>query len=99
MYDVEGEGSPTQNALMKVAKLLDTYLAEIAPDANLTINKFIALAEILPEHARSVDDGLYRAVDVFLKVFWNSIVPSLRFVHHPFSKKSFVIFPPLFAVE
>lgn len=100
MYDVEGEGSPTQNALMKVAKLLDTYLAEIAPDANLTINKFIALAEILPEHARSVDDGLYRAVDVFLKVnIWNSIVPSLRFVHHPLSKKSFVIFPPLFAVE
>lgn len=67
MYDVAGAGSPTQNALMKVAKLLDTYLAEIAPDANLTINKFIALAEILPEHARSVDDGLYRAVDVFLK--------------------------------
>jgi len=55
---------------MKVAKLLDTYLAEIAPDANLTINKFILLAEILPEHARSVDDGLYRAVDVFLKVIF-----------------------------
>ena len=68
-YDVEGAGSPTQNALMKVAKLLDTYLAEIAPDANLTISKFIALAEVLPEHARSCDDGLYRAVDVFLKVY------------------------------
>lgn len=67
MYDFEVAGPPTQNALMKVAKLLDTYLAEIAPDANLTINKFIVLAEILPEHARSVDDGLYRAVDVFLK--------------------------------
>lgn len=83
MYDVAGAGSPTQNALMKVAKLLDTYLAEIAPDANLTINKFIALAEILPEHARSVDDGLYRAVDVFLKVFYTSIVPTLLSVHTP----------------
>lgn len=67
MYDVEGAGSPTHSALVKVAKLLDTYLAEIAPDANLTMNKFITLAEVLPEHARTVDDGLYRAVDVFLK--------------------------------
>lgn len=68
MYEAEGVGSPTQSALIKVAKLLDTYLAEIAPDANLTISKFMALAEVLPEHARRVDDGLYRAVDVFLKV-------------------------------
>ncbi|XP_024371413.1 BTB/POZ domain-containing protein At5g48800 [Physcomitrium patens] len=67
MYEAEGVGSPTQSALIKVAKLLDTYLAEIAPDANLTISKFMALAEVLPEHARRVDDGLYRAVDVFLK--------------------------------
>jgi hypothetical protein len=53
---------------MKVAKLVDSYLAEIAPDASLKLSKFIALAEILPDYARVVDDGLYRAVDIYLKV-------------------------------
>ncbi|KAG0614901.1 hypothetical protein M758_6G212700 [Ceratodon purpureus] len=68
MYDSDGGGSPSQSAMMKVAKLVDSYLAEIAPDANLKLSKFIALAEILPDYARVVDDGLYRAVDIYLKV-------------------------------
>jgi hypothetical protein len=68
MYDSDGVGSPSQSAMMKVAKLVDNYLAEIAPDANLKLTKFIALAEILPEYARVVDDGLYRAIDIYLKV-------------------------------
>ncbi|BBN10863.1 protein MpNCH1 [Marchantia polymorpha subsp. ruderalis] len=67
MYESDGMGSPTQSALMKVAKLLDSYLAEIAPDANLKLAKFISLAELLPEYARVVDDGLYRAIDIYLK--------------------------------
>ncbi|KAH9571110.1 hypothetical protein CY35_02G075600 [Sphagnum magellanicum] len=67
MYDSEGGGSPSQSAIMKVAKILDSYLAEIAPDANLKLTKFIVLAEILPEYARVVDDGLYRAIDIYLK--------------------------------
>lgn len=68
MYDSDGGGSPSQSAMMKVAKLVDSYLAEIAPDANLKLSKFIALAEILPDYARVVDDGLYRAIDIYLKV-------------------------------
>ncbi|KAJ8534579.1 hypothetical protein K7X08_016307 [Anisodus acutangulus] len=59
--------SPSQTALFKVAKLVDNYLAEIAPDANLKLNKFIAIAESLPAHARTIHDGLYRAIDVYLK--------------------------------
>lgn len=51
-----------------VSKLLDNYLAEIARDPNLSITKFQALAESLPENARSCDDGLYRAIDIYLKV-------------------------------
>ncbi|KAA3457388.1 BTB/POZ domain-containing protein DOT3 [Gossypium australe] len=50
-----------------VSKLLDNYLAEIARDPNLSITKFQALAESLPENARSCDDGLYRAIDIYLK--------------------------------
>ncbi|CAM6039092.1 unnamed protein product [Sphagnum compactum] len=37
MYDSDGVGSPSQSAMMKVAKLVDNYLAEIAPDANLKL--------------------------------------------------------------
>ncbi|XP_022739752.1 BTB/POZ domain-containing protein DOT3-like [Durio zibethinus] len=50
-----------------VSKLLDNYLAEIAKDPNLSITKFQVLAESLPQNARSCDDGLYRAIDIYLK--------------------------------
>ncbi|KAL4377255.1 hypothetical protein GQ457_02G014590 [Hibiscus cannabinus] len=54
-------------ALMIVGKLIDGYLSEIASDANLKPEKFYNLAISLPDQARNFDDGLYRAVDVFLK--------------------------------
>lgn len=68
VYDFDSPGSPKQSSIIKVSKLLDNYLAEVALDSNLTPSKFIALAELLPDHARMVYDGLYRAVDIFLKV-------------------------------
>ncbi|XP_039003963.1 BTB/POZ domain-containing protein At1g03010-like isoform X1 [Hibiscus syriacus] len=70
-YDFDSPGSPKQCSILKVSKLLDTYLAEAALDTNLLPSKFIALAELLPDHARIVSDGLYRAVDIFLKVHPN----------------------------
>ncbi|XP_057965135.1 BTB/POZ domain-containing protein At1g03010-like isoform X3 [Malania oleifera] len=71
VYDFDSPGSPKQSSILKVSKLLDSYLAEVALDSNLTASKFIALAELLPDHARILNDGLYRAVDVFLKVHPN----------------------------
>lgn len=71
MCDFDSPGSPKQSAILKVSKLLDNYLAEVALDTNLMPSKFIALAELLPDHARAVSDGLYRAVDIFLKVHPN----------------------------
>lgn len=53
--------------IVKVGKLMDLYLAEIAPDPHLKPSRFITLAELLPDYARVVDDGLYRAIDIFLK--------------------------------
>ncbi|KAG8485589.1 hypothetical protein CXB51_018989 [Gossypium anomalum] len=70
-YDFDSPGSPKQSSILKVSKLLDSYLAEVALDTNLPPSKFIALAELLPDHARIVSDGLYRAVDIFLKVHPN----------------------------
>ncbi|KAK4758650.1 hypothetical protein SAY87_019951 [Trapa incisa] len=61
-------GSPKQSAILKASKLMDSYLAEVALHLNLPPSKFIALAELLPDHARAANDGLYRAVDIFLKV-------------------------------
>ncbi|XVE73264.1 hypothetical protein DITRI_Ditri11bG0103200 [Diplodiscus trichospermus] len=70
-YDFDSPGSPKQSSILKVSKLLDTFLAEVALDTNLLPSKFIALAELLPDHARIVSDGLYRAADIFLKVHPN----------------------------
>ncbi|XP_052197468.1 BTB/POZ domain-containing protein At5g66560 [Diospyros lotus] len=64
----EEENSGVRSAaLMLVGKLIDGYLSEIASDANLKPDKFYELAVSLPDHARLFDDGLYRAVDVYLK--------------------------------
>ncbi|XAR64002.1 hypothetical protein NMG60_11024183 [Bertholletia excelsa] len=53
--------------MKKVGRLIDNYLGEIAPDHNLKISKFLAVAESLPDFARDTFDGVYRAVDIFLE--------------------------------
>ncbi|XP_021714811.1 BTB/POZ domain-containing protein At1g30440-like isoform X1 [Chenopodium quinoa] len=60
-------GSPSLTPITMVAKLIDGYLAEVAPDINLKLPKFQALAGAVPEFARPLDDGLYRAIDIYLK--------------------------------
>ncbi|CAL4887177.1 unnamed protein product [Urochloa decumbens] len=55
------------NAKARVARLLDSYLSEVSRDRNLSLTKFQVLAESLPDSARTCDDGLYRAVDSYLK--------------------------------
>lgn len=61
-------GSPSLTPITMVAKLIDGYLAEVAPDINLKLPKFQALAAAVPDYARPLDDGLYRAIDIYLKV-------------------------------
>ncbi|KAJ8758736.1 hypothetical protein K2173_000457 [Erythroxylum novogranatense] len=60
-------GSPSLTPITIVAKLIDGYLAEVAPDVNLKLPKFQDLAAAVPEYARPLDDGLYRAIDIYLK--------------------------------
>ncbi|KAL8208804.1 hypothetical protein R6Q57_008216 [Mikania cordata] len=67
-YESEGGmSSPRHSTLLKVGRLIDAYLAEIAPDPYLSFQKFIAMIEVLPDYARVIDDDLYRAVDIYLK--------------------------------
>ncbi|KAL6867634.1 hypothetical protein ACP4OV_015658 [Aristida adscensionis] len=55
------------NDVGQVAKLMEAYLAEIASDVNLPIDKFTGIAELVPERARFNEDGMYRAIDIYLK--------------------------------
>ncbi|KAG8098318.1 hypothetical protein GUJ93_ZPchr0013g36532 [Zizania palustris] len=57
----------SRRAMLAVGRLIDAYLGEIAADANLKPDKFCNLAWALPDDARVYDDGLYRAVDIYLK--------------------------------
>ncbi|KAA8533212.1 hypothetical protein F0562_033255 [Nyssa sinensis] len=59
--------SASHSSKLKVAKLVDGYLQEIARDVNLPLSKFIALAEAVPDFGRLDHDDLYRAIDIYLK--------------------------------
>lgn len=79
MHEQEQQQLPLTSGKSSVSKLLDNYLAEVAKDPNLSITKFQVLAEALPEKARTCDDGIYRAIDTYLKVcrqlsFWYSVL-------------------------
>lgn len=55
-------------ATLRVAKTVDAYLGEIATYGELSISKFNGIANLVPKAARKVDDDLYRAIDIYLKV-------------------------------
>ncbi|KAJ6690454.1 hypothetical protein OIU85_006694 [Salix viminalis] len=69
---IEHEGQMTESLhsltpITMVANLIDSYLAEVASDVNLKLAKFQSLASVVPEYARPIDDGIYRAIDIYLK--------------------------------
>ncbi|KAK8641131.1 hypothetical protein V6N13_010560 [Hibiscus sabdariffa] len=53
--------------VLSVGKLIDRYLEEIARDPNLSLASFIDLSQSIPKFARPVHDGLYKAIDIYLK--------------------------------
>lgn len=53
---------------LRVAKLIDGYLGEIARDPNLALQRFIDIAKLIPDFARPMHDDLYAAIDIYLKV-------------------------------
>ncbi|CAN6989133.1 unnamed protein product [Brassica oleracea var. botrytis] len=64
---IYNEGIKSGTSLIKVAKLVDSYLAEAAADGNLSLIEFITLTDALPRHSRVTEDGLYLALDTYLK--------------------------------
>lgn len=77
-FGSEFGSSPTQTAVLKVGRVVDSYLAEIAADSNLKLPNFVAIADALPPHARTLHDGLYRAIDIYLKAHGNKITEAER---------------------
>ncbi|KAK9707060.1 hypothetical protein RND81_07G170000 [Saponaria officinalis] len=55
------------SSMTLVAELVDSYLAEVAPDVNVKPPKFQSLAAIIPDYARTRYDGFYHAIDIYLK--------------------------------
>ncbi|KAK9705338.1 hypothetical protein RND81_07G049400 [Saponaria officinalis] len=60
-------GILSEASKLMVAKIIDGYLAEIAKDSSLPVSKFTGLAEMLSGISRPGHDGLYRAIDMYLK--------------------------------
>ncbi|CAN1174265.1 BTB/POZ domain-containing protein At5g03250 [Linum perenne] len=66
-YVLNDQGSRSLTPVTLVANLIDNYLAEVAPDVNFKLTKFHSLAVLIPDYARPIDDGIYRAIDIYLK--------------------------------
>lgn len=57
-----------KNRLRNVARVMDLYLLEVAPDPFLKPCKMFALVIALPDFSRVCYDGVYRAVDLYIQV-------------------------------
>lgn len=67
LEEIGGPGILSDASKLMVAKLIDGYLAEISKDPNLPLSKFVDLAEMVSNFSRPVHDGIYRAIDTYLK--------------------------------
>ncbi|KAL2481410.1 BTB/POZ domain-containing protein [Abeliophyllum distichum] len=61
------EGTHSLTSMTMVANLVDAYLSDVAADVNLKFPKFQSLAAAVPDYARPLSDGIYRAIDIYLK--------------------------------
>lgn len=65
--EVNGHVQAPSASMITVAKVVDGYLTEVAKDPNTPVLKFINLAEAISGNSRPFHDGLYRAIDMYLK--------------------------------
>ncbi|GER41666.1 phototropic-responsive NPH3 family protein [Striga asiatica] len=57
-----------RGCLTKVGELVDSYLAEVAPDRELKPCTFLGLALCLPDSSRETHDKIFDALDMYFKV-------------------------------
>ncbi|KAJ8751631.1 hypothetical protein K2173_025787 [Erythroxylum novogranatense] len=58
---------PELGSLLDVGRLIDGYLVEIAHDPNLSLSSFMDLSKSIPDSARPIHDGIYKAINIFLQ--------------------------------
>ncbi|XP_027339659.1 BTB/POZ domain-containing protein At3g22104-like [Abrus precatorius] len=68
IFFIGGSFELTLNRLKRVAKMMDLFLVEVAPDPNLKPCELEALITVLTDNARESHDQLYLAIDMYLKV-------------------------------
>jgi len=66
--EIKKTGAISDASKGTVAKLVDGFLAEVSRDPNLPLSKFAGIAELVSGFPRSSHDGIYRAIDMYLKV-------------------------------
>ncbi|KAG9130233.1 hypothetical protein Leryth_004295 [Lithospermum erythrorhizon] len=67
IQEVRMLGILSEASKLMVVKLIDCYLAEIAKDPRLPLSSFLGIAEMTSGFTRPSHDGLYRAIDTYLK--------------------------------
>ncbi|XP_010426528.1 PREDICTED: putative BTB/POZ domain-containing protein At3g49970 [Camelina sativa] len=67
-FEVEGSSADFAS---DIGELMESYLAEIASDRNVNLAKFIGFAECIPKQSRITEDGMYLAIDIYLKTHPN----------------------------
>ncbi|XP_054791915.1 BTB/POZ domain-containing protein NPY2-like isoform X2 [Prosopis cineraria] len=67
LEEITRPGILSDASKLMVAEFVDGYLAEISKDPYLPLSKFVDLAELVSGIPRPSHDGLYRAIDMYLK--------------------------------
>ncbi|KAG7565107.1 BTB/POZ domain [Arabidopsis suecica] len=67
-FEVEGNSADFAS---DIGELMESYLVEIASDKNINLAKFIGFAECIPKQSRVTEDGMYRAIHIYLKTHPN----------------------------
>ncbi|KAK4340168.1 hypothetical protein RND71_041630 [Anisodus tanguticus] len=67
IQEVRKPGILSEASKLIVAKLVDGYLTEIAKDPNLPLSTFVGMTEMVSNFPRPGHDGIYRAIDMYLK--------------------------------
>ncbi|CAN6357414.1 unnamed protein product [Urochloa humidicola] len=67
LSDGRATSDETTTKMEKVARMVDEVAAEMATEETLGISAFVGVAGAVPREARACHDGVYRAVDIYLK--------------------------------
>ncbi|KAJ7946468.1 BTB/POZ domain-containing protein [Quillaja saponaria] len=62
------ETSQFLTSIIKIGKLIDSYLQVVARDDNIPVRKLVSLAEAIPDIARPEHNDLYKAINIYLKM-------------------------------